>query len=148
MPKIPIFAALLIFSFLLVVFTFSYNYISVSDSDNDTTLKNVARNAMTEAVNYGNLRVNEELTINEEVAVEAAVRLYAASSDFEDGGRYLNVAAVSSNPPMIALDSYTEINTPMKNTLNKIRNKTKAIEPNVTRSREVIIYEAKSRTKP
>ncbi len=147
MGKAPIAATLVVIFSTIVAFVYSFSFLFTADSDNETTVKNIARNAMTEAVNQGNLRVNEEITINEEVAVEAAVRMYAASSDFSKGDRYLNIAEVSSNPPMLAIDSYVEIMTPLKSVVNRFSSKNEILKPNITRSREVIIYEAKSTAK-
>lgn len=138
---------ILIVAILFVGFTYSYEYYQVADSDNQTALTNSTRNAMTEAVNLGNARVNEELTINEEVAVEATLRMYAATADFEDGARYLSVYDVQSDPAMLAVDSYLEIGTPLRKMLNYF-NQRIDIENDIARSREIVIYEAKQTTQP
>lgn len=133
---------ILIIGILTIAFSFSFSYLSAANSDNQTAVTNSARNAMTEAINLGNQRVNEEITINEEVAIEATLRMYAASSDFDDGARYLNVYRVESDPAYISVDSYLEIGTPIRGMLNYFSSDVKVI-PDITRSREVIIYEAK-----
>ncbi|MBG9689702.1 hypothetical protein ABD91_01890 [Lysinibacillus sphaericus] len=127
---------------LSISFAFSSQYLRVADSDNQTSVTNATRNAMTEAVNLGNQRVNEEVTINEDMAIEATLRMYAASSDFDDGGRYLNVYDVKSDPAFLAVESYTEIGTPIRGMLNKFSPDVKVVK-DFTRSREIVIYEAK-----
>lgn len=132
---------------ILLVFTYSFQKTSVADVDNETAVQNAARNAMTEAVNLGNQRVNEEVTINEEVAVEATIRMYAASSTFGDVARYINIFDVNSAPAYIAVDSYAELQTPIRGMLKKYNDK--VVERNdFTRSRDVVIYEAKDIIKP
>jgi len=137
---------ILIFGLLFVGFIYSFEYLKVADSDNQTAVTNSSRNAMTEAINLGNARVNEEITINEDVAVEATLRMYAASSDFNGGARYVNVYNVVSDPAMIAVESYLEIGTPIRGMLNYF-NKDIDIEFDTTRSREITIYEAKETTR-
>ncbi|MCM3405513.1 DUF5411 family protein [Cytobacillus oceanisediminis] len=128
---------LLLFVFL-TIFTMSFQEVSIADSDNETSVENASRNAMTVAVNLGNARVNEEVTINEDIAVESVVRQYADSADFYNGDRYLNVYQVSSNPPMLAVESYTQLESPFLGITNPSGQND--VE---TRSREIIIYEAK-----
>lgn len=132
---------------LYIVWTYSFEYSAVADSDNQTSVVNSSRNAMTEAVNLGAARVNEELTINEDIAVESVLREYSDASDFHDGARYLNVYQVSSDPAMIAVESYLAIGTPLKPMLNKFTKKTDVSET-IGRSREIIIYEAKETVRP
>ncbi len=132
---------------LYIAWTYSFEYAAVADSDNQTSVVNSSRNAMTEAVNLGSARVNEELTINEEIAVESVLREYSSASDFYDGSRYLNVYQVSSDPPMIAVESYLSIGTPIKPMLNRHTKKTDVSET-IGRSREIIIYEAKETVRP
>lgn len=127
---------------LYVVFVFSFGYKAVGNSDNQTSITNASRNAMTESVNLGSAKFNEELTINEEVAIESAIRMYAASADFSDGARYVNIKDVKSDPAMIATESYLEVNTPLRPML-KFFNHNIDVVPDYTRSREIVIYEAK-----
>lgn len=135
-------AFILIVGLLAIGFIYSFEYLKVADSDNQTAVTNSARNAMTEAINLGNQRVNEEITINEEVAIEATLRMYAATSDFDDGARHLNVYRVESDPAYISVDSYLEIGTPIRGMLNYFSSEVEII-PDLTRSREIVIYEAK-----
>lgn len=131
---------------LIVVFVYSFQKIAVADSDNETGLENAARNAMTEAVNLGNARVNEEVTINEEIATESLLRQYADTTDFDGADRYLNVYQVNSDPAMIAVDSYLTVQTPIQSMLNRFTDKNRD-DTTIGRSREVIIWEAKSTTR-
>lgn len=133
---------LLTFIALFAVFAFSFEYITVADNDNEVSIENSARNAMTQAINLGNARVMEELTINEDIAVEAVLRHYADSSDFYDSDRYVNVYEVNSNPPLLAVESFASVHTPIQEMLNNFSGENTDSET-VTRSREVIIYEAK-----
>lgn len=127
---------------MAVSFTLSFERLQVIDSDNSTSVQNATRNAMTQSVNLGATRVNEEVSINREVAIEAVVRQYADSYDFAQGERYLNVYDVSSSPPMIAVEAYTLQDSPFRILTNKYKNENKPTD-DVTRSREVQIIEAK-----
>lgn len=121
----------------------SFQQVSIADSDNETSVENASRNAMTIAVNLGNARVNEEITINEEIAVEAVVRQYADSADFFDGDRYLNIYQVSSDPAMLAVESFTQLESPFLGFTRGFSNSNDV----TTRSREIVIFEAKNLTK-
>lgn len=112
----------------------------MSDSDNTTTSTAANRNAITQSINWGNARVNEEITINEDVAKEAVLRQYARDSNFADGDRYINIHNISGTPPMIAVDAYTVVKTPYSNLYSDVPD-------NITRSRDVVIYEAKDEEK-
>lgn len=131
---------------LTTVYVFSFQYVATADSDDKTAMTNASRNSMTESVNLGGARVNEKITINEEIAIESMLRMYAASSDFDDGARYINVYEVKSEPAFIAVDSYVSIDTPIKSMLKRF---SKDIDTSntVTRSREIVIYEAKNTTR-
>ncbi|MFS0783372.1 DUF5411 family protein [Bacillus sp. 1P06AnD] len=133
--------ALLLFIFF-TVFAFSQQYLTVADSDNETSVTNSTRNAMTQAINWGNARVNEDITINEKAAIQAVVRQYGDNADFFDGERYVNVHSLSENPPMLAVDTYTTVNTPFQGMANRFTKENKSDE-NITRSREIVIFEAK-----
>jgi hypothetical protein len=140
-------AFILLLFLLFLVFTFSFQYGSVAYSDNKTGVINASRNAMTDAVNLGNARVNESITINEEIAVESVLRQYSDTTDFFDGGRYLNIYQVSSDPAMIAVESYVSVDTPMKSMLKNFTGKQEDSNL-IGRSREIIIYEAKNTVRP
>lgn len=135
-------AWLLLFCIFFVGFTVSYQYIGMADSDNETSSTNTARNSMNVAINWGNARVNEEVTINEEIAREAVVRQYADTASFHDGNKYLNVFKVSSKPAMIAVDSYGSIGTPYMGMVNQFKGTEYEVNK-IIRSREIVIYEAK-----
>lgn len=146
MAKLLLSCFLLLFITFGLSFTLSFQQLNVVDSDNESSVENSTRNAMTQAINLGASRVNEEITINEEIAVEAVVRQYADSQSFAQGDRYLNIYKVSSNPPMLAVESYSTIDAPFKNLINEFNGENKSTE-NVTRSREVQIIEAKDVTR-
>lgn len=146
MSKFVLGGFFLIFFIAAVVFTVSFEYTAVDDSDNETSVQNATRNAMTEAVNWGEARVNENITINQDIAVEAVVRQYAQTSDFFDGDRYLNVYRTITNPPMLAVESYTNVKTPFNRIANKF-NKQNNSDENITRSRDIEIVEAKELVK-
>ncbi|MEH6944653.1 DUF5411 family protein [Bacillus sp. JJ722] len=136
-------SAWIILTFLFFVgFTVSYQYIAMADSDNETSSTNTARNSMNVAINWGNARVNEEVTINEEIAREAVVRQYADTASFHDGNKYLNIYEVSSKPAMLAVDSYGSVDTPFMNMTNNFKGENNDTNT-ITRSREIVIYEAK-----
>ncbi len=146
MSKLVMGAFFIVMLLFFTVFTTSFQYLIVADSDNETSAENATRNAMTQSINWGNARVNEEITINQDIAVEAVLRQYADSSDFFDGDRFVNIYRTSSNPPMIAVESYSTIGTPFQNMANSF-NKENNSSKTVTRSREIVIYEAKELTK-
>ncbi|MEQ2529127.1 DUF5411 family protein [Bacillaceae bacterium CLA-AA-H227] len=146
MSKLTLGAFFFLVLLFFAIFTSSFEYISIADSDNETSVENATRNAMTQAINLGNARVNEEISINEDIAVEAIVRQYAESSDFFEGERYVNIYRISERAPMIAVDSYTVINTPFNDMASRITKKPASNE-SITRSREIVIYESKALTK-
>ncbi|MGG1021173.1 DUF5411 family protein [Bacillus paralicheniformis] len=142
MSKMAFSGFLLLVFIFFIVYTASFEYVKIGDNDNETSIQNSARNAMTQSINWGNARVNEEITINEEVATEAVLREYANSSSFNDGNRYVNIFKVSGKPPMLAVESYSNIKTPFNDMAN-VYNKQNNSNETITRSREVVIYEAK-----
>lgn len=136
---------LLIF-IMFTVFVMSYEYIGFADNDNETSSDNTTRNSMTKAINMGDARVNEEITINEDIAVEAVVREYAQTSDFNDGTRYLNIFKTSSKPAMLAVEAYNKVETPFNSMANRFSEEENSNET-ITRSREIVIFEAKNLNK-
>lgn len=101
---------------------------------------------MTLAINWGNARVNEEITINEEVAEEAVLRQFADASDFYDGDRYLNIYHSSSKPPILAVESYSTIGTPFQDMANRFSEENDLTDT-IIRNREIVIFEAKETRK-
>jgi Family of unknown function (DUF5411) len=127
--------------FLFIIVVFSFNYIWAADANNDTVVQNAARNAMTQAINKGSVRVTEEITINEKMAEEAFLRQYAETANFNDGTRVLNVVDISSKPAMLAVESYNVIEgLPIFKWLNQEKTAK-------TREVDVLIYEAKKTNK-
>lgn len=147
MPVKTLGAFILIIFMLLAVLVYSHQYTVVADSDNQTAITNAARNSMTESLNLGYARAFEEITIDEELAVESLIRMYSASSDFDDGARYVNIYEVKSDPAFIAVESYVSIDTPIKSMLQKLSTQEIDQSETITRSREVVIYEAKNITR-
>lgn len=137
---------LIVIFFMSFVFAYSFEDVKIADSDNEFGVENTARNSINIAVNLGNVRANEEITINEEIAVEATLRQYADTSDYFRGDRYLNVYQVSSDPAMLAVESYAELESPI---LGMTKRYTKSTTPTTvtTRSREIVIFEAKDLVK-
>lgn len=146
MSKFPYIGFVLILFMAFLMFTFSFQQLTIADSDNETSIENASRNAMTIAINQGNVRVNEEITINEEIAVEAVLRQYADAADFYDGDRYLNIYKVDSDPAMIAVEALNQVNTPFYRFYNSLRSENVSTEVD-TRSREIMIFEAKDLTR-
>lgn len=125
--------------FLLIMITFSYTW--SGDADNDTTTQNAARNAMTQAINKGSVRVTEEVTINPRIAEEAFLRQYAETSNFDEGEKVLNIKSISSKPAMISVETYSVMDDLPGFKLLGNANEVKA------RQVDVVIYEAKKTTK-
>lgn len=102
-------------------------------TDNKMALDNGTRNALTMSVNKGHLRVNEEVTIDPEIAKEALVRNYANSINYRDGDRILGIYYLTEQP-IIAVDAYTSLEG-STNFSSK--------EETISRARNVHIIEAK-----
>lgn len=148
MSKLAFSGFLLLILIGFVVYTASFEFIKVGDNENEVTIQNTARNAMTQSINWGSARVNEEITINEEIAKEAVLREYANSISFNSGDHYINIYQLSNKPPLLAVESYSEIATPFNQFVKNFSdNKNNDSSETVTRSREVIIYEAKKTEK-
>lgn len=128
--------------FLFLILAISLTFIWSADANNDVVVQNAARNAMTQAINKGTVRVDEEITINEEIAKEAFVRQYAEASNFQAGTRVLNIVDISSKPAMIAVEGYNVIEgLPIFKRFNKEKTAN-------TREVDVVIFEAKETSKP
>jgi len=132
---------------LFVVFTASFQYITMASKDNKGSVDNVTRNAMTVAVNWGTARVEEKITIHPTMAEEAVLRQYAETSEFGDGDRSVGIYAVAEDPAMLAVELYSQFDTPMQHTVNNFTRKQEVTDAMV-RNRNVVIYEAKTVQKP
>lgn len=125
------------FAIFIITFYMAYNEATFVAQDNELALDNGTRNALSESVNIGNLRVNEEVTIDPQIAKEALIRNYAESVNYHDGDRFLNVYYLSEQP-IIAADAYTS--------LEGSTNFTKE-EETISRSRNVYIIESRKLTR-
>lgn len=127
-----------VITFLLIVV--SSRYLFSSAQDNHSTLEITSRDAIQKSVNMGAVRVNEEVTINPEMAKEVFVRQFVESSNFDDGDRVLNIVGLNSNPAMLAVESYQILD------YNPATRFMGSEKPSTVRDVDVIIYEAKSTT--
>lgn len=137
MSKVILGGAVTFLAIVFITFYMAYNEASFVAKDNQASLDNATRNAINESINMGNLRVNEVVTIDPEIAKEALVRRYAQSINYRDGDRFLNVYHVTEQP-IIATDSYTS--------LEGSTNFSKK-EETISRSRNVYIIESRSLTR-
>lgn len=119
---------------------------AITEQNDDTALDNSARNALAASVNKGALRVTEEVTINEQVAEEALVRLYADNSNFNGGETSLNIYKISSKPAMIAVDSYNAVDNDLEGFIERFTGEDVPNE-RISRNREIVIFEAKDLNK-
>lgn len=126
-------------AFLLV--SLGFIFVWSGDANNDTTSQNAARNAMTQAINKGAVRVTEEITINTDIAEEAFLRQYAETSNFEDGEKILNIKGISSKPAMMAIETYNVTDHIPGFSLFGNNQDVKS------RQMDIVIYEAKKTTK-
>lgn len=126
-----------LFAIIMIIFYMAYNEASFVAKDNQVSLDSATRNAINESINMGNLRVNEEVTIDPEIAKEALIRKYAQSINYRDGDRFLNVYHVS-NQPILATDAYTSLEG-STNFSSK--------EETISRSRNVYIIESRTLTR-
>lgn len=147
MSKMVISSFFVFILMLFVVFTASFEYTTMASKDNKTSVDNLTRNAMTVAVNKGTARVEEKITINPKIAEEAVLRQYASTSEFGDGDRSVGIYAVEEEPAMLAVELYSQFDTPMQHTINNFTRK-QELTDSMVRNRNVVIYEAKSAQKP
>lgn len=128
---------------LFIVFTASFEYTTMVSKDNKSSVDNLTRNAMTVAVNWGTARVEEKITIHPKIAEEAVLRQYASTSEFGDGDRSVGIYAVEGDPAMLAVELYSQFDTPMQHTLNNFTRK-QELTDSIIRNRNIVIYEAKT----
>lgn len=123
---------------VLMLIVISFSYLFSADADNHSAVEITSRDAIQSAVNLGAVRVTEEITINEEIAKEAVIRQYVASSNFNDGTVVLGVPTVNSKPASLALESYKLVDSWYIASWLGLEDKEA-----VTREVDAIIYEAK-----
>jgi hypothetical protein len=116
-PKFVI-MALVLFGFTL--FIASSSYLFAADTNEDRTLEQAAASAMSKGINiWGQVRVDEEVTVNEDVVKEALVRQYVEQSNLSDGEKQLHIYALASQPSMLAVESYNTFDLPIRKYLKE-----------------------------
>ncbi|MEI5919539.1 DUF5411 family protein [Bacillus cereus] len=138
-PKIGI---LIIGMLAFTLFITTSSYMHAADTNEDRSLQQAAASAMSQGINMGQVRVDEEITVNEDIVKEALVRQYVEQSNLNDGERHLYVYALASQPAMLAVESYNTFSTPLPRYLELKDDKVSV------RQMENIIYEAKKVNKP
>lgn len=91
---------------VLMLIVISFSYLFSADADNHSAVEITIRDAIQQSINMGAVRVTEEITIDEEIAKEAVIRQYVATSNFNDGTLVLSVPQVNSKPASLAIESY------------------------------------------
>jgi hypothetical protein len=137
MSKVILGGAITFFAVFIMTFYVAFNETAFVAKDNQVALDNATRNAIGDAVNVGHLRVNEEVTIDPEIAREALLRNYAKSINYRDGDRFLNIYYLTDQP-ILATDAYTSL----EGTTNFTSKET-----TISRSRNVYIIESKDLTR-
>lgn len=149
MSKISFFGLWMIGYFLFMFYTIDVSISTMLGVDNEDAVEIAGRNAISQSINRGSLRVKEELTIDTEVAEAVFLKSYAKNVGYNEKGtiRKVDVMAVSSDPPMIAVEVTTSTHSYTKQYLtnwDEYLNEQKSY----TNNRQIIIYEAKHTTKP
>lgn len=140
--NIPKIGLLIMAMFAFLLFVVSSNYMFVADTEEDNSLEQATVSAMSQGINMGKVRVNEEVTINENIVKEALVRQYVEQTNFHDGVKQLHIYAIASQPAMIATESYNTFTTPLPEYLDREEKETSV------RQFTNVIYEAKQTQKP
>lgn len=81
------------------------------DNDNEQSLETSTRNAVTNSVNLGILRINEKVNLNEDAQEEILLRQYANSVGFYRGDRTLNIYRfnVGGGSPLMATEAFANL---------------------------------------
>lgn len=118
----------------------SYEKVSLMDNDNEQSLETSTRNAVTNSVNLGILRINEKVNLNEDAQEEILLRQYANSVGFYRGDRTLNIYRfnVGGGSPLMATEAFANLQDS-----NAITEGTSQ----ETRSRTIQIIEARKTTR-
>lgn len=134
---------------LFLFFTVDLTTMRITDEENSDAVYLASRSAISLGVNRGTLRVEERLTINPAITEEAFVRHYAKNIGLNPRTtvRNLHVHAISSEPPMLAVEAGTYSYSFFKRYLSnwgeyQNDNALPVIQ------RNVVIYEAKSPNEP
>lgn len=137
MSKVILGGGLTFLAMFFITFYMAFNEASFVAKDNEVSLDNATRNAIHQSINMGHLRVNEEVTLDPDIAKEALIRDYANSINYRDGDRFLNVYYLTDQP-IIATDAYTSLEGHTNFTSK---------EETISRSRNVYIIESKDLTR-
>lgn len=105
------------------LFIASASYMFAADTNEDRSLEQAAASAMSKGINMGQVRVDEEITVNEDVVKEALVRQYVEQSNLSDGEKQLHIYALASQPSMLAVESYNTFDLPIRKYLKKMMKK-------------------------
>lgn len=124
----------------VVSWVVSYEKVSLMDNDNEQSLETSTRNAVTNSVNLGILRINEKVNLNEDAQEEILLRQYANSVGFYRGDRTLNIYRfnVGGGSPLMATEAFANLQDS-----NAITEGTSQ----ETRSRTIQIIEARKTTR-
>lgn len=149
MSKISFFGLWMIGYFLFMFYTIDLSVASMLGTDNEVAVEIAGRNAISQSVNRGYLRVQEEMTIDPEVAEAVFLKSYAKNVGYNEKStiRKVDILNISSDPPMLAVEVTTSTDAYTKKYLtnwDEYLNEQK----NYTNNRQIIIYEAKETTKP
>lgn len=149
MSKISFFGLWMIGYFLFMFYTIDVSVSTMIGTDNEDAVEIAGRNAISQSVNRGFLRVQEEMTIDTEVAEAIFLKSYAKNVGYNESGtiRKVDIIDVSSNPPMLAVEVTTSTNSYTKQYLT-IWDEYLNEQKSYTNNRQIIIYEAKETTKP
>lgn len=95
----------------VVSWVVSYEKVSLMDNDNEQSLETSTRNAVTNSVNLGILRIDEKVNLNGDAQEEILLRQYANSVGFYRGDRTLNIYRfnVGGGSPLMATEAFANL---------------------------------------
>jgi hypothetical protein len=137
---IPAFGLFLILYFIFAFFIFDLNFTTIAFTDNNSATEFAAKNALQKSINKGVLRLEGKVTVNEKVAKDELVKFYAANINAYTGNKLISIKEIQNDPPMIVVDSFSGAESLYKKYQDE---ESWENDFNLTRSREIFIYEAK-----
>lgn len=148
MSKISFFGLWLIAYFLFMFYTIDLSVTSILGKDNEDAVEIAGRNAISQSVNRGDLRVHEKITIDTDVAEAVFLKSYAKNVGYNDRNtvRKIDIQDVSSDPPMLAVEVATSTESYTKHYFNNWGQYLDE-QKDYTNNRQIIIYEDKSTKK-
>lgn len=149
MNKILFFGLWMVGYFLFMFYTIDVSVSTMLGTDNEDAVEIAGRNAISQSVNRGYLRVKEEMTIDPEVAEAIFLKNYAKNVGYNESGtiRKVDIMNISSEPPMLAVEVTTSTDSYTKKYLT-IWDEYLNEQKSYTNNRQIIIYEAKETNKP